>query len=176
MQKILVIYSTVDGQTKLICDRMHAIMCLEANIEMVALERAGTVELNDYDKVLIGASIRYGKYRPQLFDFIERNKELLASKYCGFFSVNVVARKPNKNLPETNPYMKAFVSQSPWQPQQLAVFAGRIDYPKYKWFDRTMIRFIMWMTKGPTDLAECYEFTDWQQVESFSKAFIDVKI
>jgi menaquinone-dependent protoporphyrinogen oxidase len=33
--------------------------------------------------------------------------------------------------------------------------------------DRTMIRFIMWMTKGPTDPTAVVEFTDWSRVEAF---------
>ena len=32
-----------------------------------------------------------------------------------------------------------------------------------------MIRFIMLMTKGPTDPTAVVEFTDWQQVEAFGR-------
>ena len=32
-----------------------------------------------------------------------------------------------------------------------------------------MIRFIMWMTKGPTDPTGTFEFTDWDAVESFGR-------
>jgi menaquinone-dependent protoporphyrinogen oxidase len=32
-----------------------------------------------------------------------------------------------------------------------------------------MIRLIMWITKGPTDVRNTYEFTDWNQVDEFSK-------
>jgi menaquinone-dependent protoporphyrinogen oxidase len=30
-----------------------------------------------------------------------------------------------------------------------------------------MIRFIMWMTKGPTDPTGKFDFTDWNEVEKF---------
>ena len=30
-----------------------------------------------------------------------------------------------------------------------------------------MIRLIMWITKGPTDLSKSFEFTDWDDVASF---------
>ncbi len=49
------------------------------------------------------------------------------------------------------------------------MFAGKLDYPKYGPFDRFMIRFIMWITKGPTDPTTVVEFTDWQQVEAFGR-------
>ena len=30
-----------------------------------------------------------------------------------------------------------------------------------------MIRFIMWMTNGPTDPESIVDFTDWDQVDAF---------
>jgi menaquinone-dependent protoporphyrinogen oxidase len=102
-----------------------------------------------------------------VISFINDNAQTLATKPSAFFSVNVTARKPNKNTPETNPYMPKFLKQISWQPSELAVFAGRIDYPRYSTFDRLMIRFIMWITKGPTDPNTVIEFTDWQAVEKF---------
>ena len=51
----------------------------------------------------------------------------------------------------------------------LAVFAGKLDYPSYGFFDRFMIRLIMRMTHGPTDPKAVIEFTDWQQVEAFGR-------
>jgi menaquinone-dependent protoporphyrinogen oxidase len=92
---------------------------------------------------------------------------MLDSKPNAFFSVNVVARKPEKNQPETNPYLKKFLKQISWQPKKLAVFAGKIDYRRYRFWDRQIIRMIMWITKGPTDPEAVVDFTDWDQVEAF---------
>ncbi|MDL3987509.1 MULTISPECIES: menaquinone-dependent protoporphyrinogen IX dehydrogenase [Shewanella] len=168
----LIIYSTIDGQTLEICRKIKAVAEQAGEqVSLVTLEQAEALSLVDFDKVLIGASIRYGKHRPELYQFVNRSHAVLSAKINGFFTVNVVARKPLKNTPETNPYMQKFLKLSLWQPQQLAVFAGKIDYPKYGLFDRTMIRFIMWMTKGPTDLKGCFEFTDWGKVEAFGSHF-----
>ena len=172
MQKIVIIYSTVDGQTKTICERMRTVMSSQADIKLMDLNKIDDQQLNQADKVLVGASIRYGKHRPELFDFAKQYQAILDEKPNGFFTVNVVARKPEKNTPQTNPYMKKFLQLSPWQPKAQAVFAGKINYPQYGFFDRSMIRFIMWLTKGPTDTSGCYEFTDWEQVESFARDFV----
>ncbi len=126
-------------------------------------------DLQLFDKIVIGASIRYGKHRPQVYDFIERNKKVLESKPSAFFSVNVVARKPEKNRPETNPYMKQFQKEASWRPRELAVFAGKIDYRKYSFWDRQIIRLIMWITQGPTDTKTAVEFTNWKDVEAFGQ-------
>ena len=66
-----------------------------------------------------------------------------------------------------NPYLRKFLKQISWQPKELAVFAGKIDYKKYRFLDRQIIRLIMWITKGPTDPKTAVEFTNWKQVETF---------
>ena len=58
--------------------------------------------------------------------------------------------------------------------QRLAVFAGKIDYRKYKYWDRQIIRLIMWITRGPTALETNIEFTDWEQVENFGRVICDM--
>ena len=68
--------------------------------------------------------------------------------------------------------MKKFLLKTPWKPKLLNVFAGKIDYPKYNFIDKHMIRFIMWMTKGPTNIKNTYEFTDWDKVDNFAKKVI----
>ena len=169
MKSTLIIYSTTDGQTLEICKKIFSKLNVSESSEITHISRAAELDLNQFDKIIIGASIRYGKHKPELYEFIKKNVACLEAKENAFFSVNVVARKPEKNTPETNPYMQKFLELSPWSPKKLAVFAGKIDYPKYKFIDKHMIRLIMWITKGPTDVKNTYEFTDWNQVDEFSK-------
>ncbi len=169
MPKILIIYSTTDGHTRKICLRLQQIIeNLNNQVVLVSINDKIEVDLKTFDKIVIGASIRYGKHRPEVYEFIKRNLQVLESKPNAFFTVNIVARKPEKNQPETNPYLIKFLRQIAWKPRNLAVFAGRLDYQMYSFWDRFMIRLIMRLTKGPTDPKTNIEFTDWQQVESFA--------
>ena len=168
MQKAVMIYSTTDGQTKRICEFLVQKLKAKIDIDLFSIDDIDQIELNFYDKVIIGASIRYGKHSPKLFKFIEENIQILKEKFTAFFSVNVVARKEGKNTPDTNPYMKKFLQLTNWQPNLLGVFAGKIDYPSYKFTDKQMIRLIMFITKGPTDTSGTFEFTNWKSVEEFS--------
>lgn len=170
MANILIVYSTTDGHTVEICKRILQLVEAENhNVTLVNVADADGLDLQPYDQIMIGASIRYGRHSPNIVRFIERHQATLESKPNAFFSVNVVARKPQKNQPDTNPYMKKFLRRIRWKPQRLAVFAGKLDYPRYNPFDRFMIRLIMWMTRGPTDPNAVIEFTDWQQVEKFAR-------
>lgn len=168
MKKTLIIYSSVDGQTK----KIATVISDKAKekglqVTLVSLTDVGTVSLIDFDNIVLGAAIRYGKHNKKVHQFVKANKFLLESKANAFFSVNVTARKEGKDIPETNTYINKFIQTTAWQPQNLAVFAGRIHYKKYNFFDRNMIKFIMKLTKGPTANDTNIEFTDWNKVSKF---------
>ena len=169
MSGSLIIYSSTDGQTKIICEKIKNFSKNSESIKLISLEEANDFNLQSYEDIIIGASIRYGKHNKNLYKFISSNKETLEKKRSAFFSVNVVARKLEKNTPETNPYMKKFLKISNWKPDKLGVFAGKVNYPNYGFFDKYIIRLIMFITKGPTDTSKSFEFTEWSKVEDFAK-------
>ena len=167
--KSLIIYSSTDGQTKKICEAIRENFNNKEFIEILPLEDAFHLNINNYDQIILGASIRYGNYKSNLFKFIKYNIKILETKKNAFFSVNVVARKNEKNTPDTNPYIKKFLKKTNWRPKKIEVFAGKVDYPNYNLFNKLVIRLIMFITKGPTDISHSYEFTDWAKVKKFSK-------
>ncbi|MDD5472490.1 MAG: menaquinone-dependent protoporphyrinogen IX dehydrogenase [Sideroxydans sp.] len=170
MANILILYSTTDGHTRTICLRIREVAERDGHaVTLLPIREGGSVDLSSFDKIVIGASIRYGKHSPLVIDFIDQHRHLLDERPNAFFSVNVVARKPEKNRPDTNPYLQKFLRQSAWRPRQLEVFAGKINYALYNPVDRFMIRLIMLITKGPTALDTHVEYTDWQRVEDFGR-------
>lgn len=170
MSKILFLYSTVDGHTLKIC--AHLRQRFEAaghQATLAALGEPGAVDLEPFDKIVIGASVRYGKHRAAVSDFIRANRRSLDARPNAFFSVSIVARKPGRDRPETNPYLKRLLRQTLWRPRVAAVFAGKLDYPRYGFRDRLVIRVIMFLTRGPTDPHAVVEFTDWSKVDAFGR-------
>ena len=169
----LIIYSSTDGQTKKICEIIKDHLALNDNIKVIPLNEANKVNLEKIEKIIIGASIRYGRHNKKVQDFVLKNKNILDSKKTAFFSVNVVARKQEKNTPETNPYVKKFLAKTKWKPNKVAVFGGKVDYPNYNFINRNVIRFIMMITNGPTNTENSYEFTNWEMVRKFA---LDLKM
>ena len=165
----LIIYSTTDGHTKIICQQIANYLSNGGSVKLLSLDDAIKFDLTEFNKIIIGASIRYGKHSNELYKFIKLNKKILEEKESTFFSVNVVARKFEKNTIETNPYIKKFLKISKWTPKKIGVFAGKVDYPNYNFFDKYIIKFIMFITGGPTDTTKSYEFTDWSKVDDFAK-------
>ena len=165
----LLIYSSTDGQTKKICEEIKSHSINEKTFKITSIEEVSRLNLQNFDQIIIGASIRYGNHNKKVHEFVEKNKDILSSKKNAFFSVNVVARKPEKGEPNTNPYVQKFLKKTKWRPKKLGVFAGKIDYPSLNFINRNMIRLIMFITRGPTDTKNIYEFTNWESVKSFTK-------
>ncbi|WP_456378970.1 menaquinone-dependent protoporphyrinogen IX dehydrogenase [Lutibacter sp.] len=170
--KIGIIYATVDGQTLKICNTLIAV--LKENKQNVTLFSIDDFkeDIASFEKIILGSSIRYGLHHKKIIEFINTNKPQLDTIKTAFFSVNLVARKPEKNKPDTNPYVIKFFKKIDWKPTIVEVFAGKLDYKKYPFFDRIMIQFIMWMTKGPTDKNVEIEYTNWEKVKEFGEKLI----
>lgn len=168
MADILILYSTTDGHTLKICQRLQQVIeqCSH-RVTLKSVDDDPDVDIAPFDKIVVGARIRYGKHSPQVYQFARTHRQAVDAKPNAFFTVNVVARKPDKNTPDTNPYLQKFLELSEWRPKATAVFAGRINYSRYRFWDRQVIRFIMWLTKGPTDPGTDVDFTDWAKVEDF---------
>ena len=168
--KTLILFSTRDGQTREIASYLASELKEQGvYADVVNLNRTEEIPWADYDRVVIGASIRYGHFHPALDRFVKKHLDTLNSLPGAFYSVNLVARKPEKRTPQTNSYTRKFLLNSPWQPELCAVFAGALRYPRYSWYDRFMIRLIMKMTGGETDTRKEVVYTDWQQVASFAR-------
>ncbi|MGB5131080.1 MAG: menaquinone-dependent protoporphyrinogen IX dehydrogenase [Steroidobacteraceae bacterium] len=168
MATVLLAYHSVYGYTRKICERIQAELQSRGQRVDVLPLAGGSADPARYDVIVIGASIRNGKHNPAVSEFIRANQALLESKPSAFFSVNLVARKPGKNTPETNPYVRKFLSRIAWKPRLVGVFGGNLDYPRYGTLDRTVIRLIMWLTGGPTDPQSKVEFTDWDEVRRYA--------
>jgi len=171
--RVLLLYSTIDGHTRDICERIRGVIEESGHrASLLELTENTTVDPRAFDGLILGASIRYGKHRPTVAAFVNEHLDILESRPSAFFSVNAVARKPDKRSPDTNPYVRKFLRAISWRPTLIGIFGGLIDYPRYGFVDRNMIRLIMWITHGPTDSAGTYDFTNWDEVENFGRSYV----
>ncbi|MBU3822533.1 menaquinone-dependent protoporphyrinogen IX dehydrogenase [Flavobacteriaceae bacterium XHP0103] len=167
-KRIAIIYSTTDGQTLKICQRI-AEYAENSGFKADVIEISAFNQIiSDYSKLIIGASIRYGKHNKKVTEFIQKHKNNLEQIETAFFSVNLVARKSDKNTFDSNPYVVKFFKRLDWKPKIIDVFGGRLDYDSYSFFDKLMIKLIMKITKGPTKSDKPIEYTDWDRVKEFS--------
>ncbi|MCL6271858.1 menaquinone-dependent protoporphyrinogen IX dehydrogenase [Sansalvadorimonas sp. 2012CJ34-2] len=174
MKTHLVLYASHDGQTariaKAIQDEMAA-SGLDVKLQNLD-ELTPDFDPSAFGSFLITAPIRYGYHLPVARKFIQTHCDLLNKTPSGFLSVNLTARKPEKQDPMTNRYMVKFLKKSSWKPGYLGVTAGSLLYSRYNFFDSIMIQLIMKITKGSTDASKDIEYTDWSKVSGFAQGYI----
>ena len=167
--RTLVLYSSVEGQTLKIIN--HITHSLDDQVTLLDMNLNPNIDFTQFDKILIGASIRYGNLRKNVIEFINANKNQIDTLPNAFFLVCLTARKAEKSEPDNNAYMLKFDKLSTWQPRLKGVFAGALLYSRYNWWQTLLIQFIMKMTGGSTDKSQDIELTDWARVDVFIKDF-----
>ncbi len=180
MAQSLLIYASHDGQTarimNTIADRLRS---KGVDVDVLSLCAKPPVRalndevLSEYSSVLVGSPIRYGHHLLSIQKFIAENQHWLNQVRSGFFSVNLSARKPNRNTPDTNPYVKRVLEHVGWQPDMIEVFAGALQYSRYPFYDRLMIQLIMKITGGSTDTSKDIDYTDWSRVTAFADNWVE---
>ena len=137
MKSALILFSTVDGHTKRICEYIADRITSNYNVTLLSIDNTEKLDLLSYQLIIIGASIRYGKHQSSVYNFIKNNADNLNSINNAFFSVSAVARKPGKDSPDTNPYMIKFLTQIIGSHTNLLCF-GSLDYKKYNFVNKRL--------------------------------------
>lgn len=170
MSRILVLYATTEGHTAKIAQAVA--QRLRGTGHTVELHRADTVPAGldpaTHDGVIIGASIHYGHHPKHLHAFIRRHRAALASRPAAFFSVSLSGGGPGAKPEAARRYLETFLRQTGWRPRQTASFAGALQYSRYGFFKKLMMRLIVGMAGGDTDATRDYEYTDWENVQRFA--------
>lgn len=172
MKHVLMAYYSHAGHTSRIARTIQNTIIEEGHacdmVEMMEIVREG-IDWSKYDIVIVGSPIVYGTYNKIVWEFCSAFKDKLEALPNSFFNVTVVARTPLKATPEGNRYLQKFVSRSAWKPRDLKCFAGKVDYPNWNLFERTMIRIIMKITDGPTDTNVTIDYTDYEDVKDYAR-------
>ncbi|MBM3116340.1 menaquinone-dependent protoporphyrinogen IX dehydrogenase [Jeongeupia naejangsanensis] len=171
MDTLLICHASRDGQATRIAERLARHRCGDA-VVLCDLTRKmpDTALIAAADAIVVVAAVRYGNHLPEAERFMLAQREILQCKPVAIASVNLSARKPGKASPERNAYLRRWLAKHKLKPALATAFAGRLDYPRYRWFDRLMIRLIMAMSDGPTDPGTVVEYTDWEAVDDFAEA------
>ena len=70
---------------KKICLRIQSSLDQNVSSKLVSLNDASKENLDKFDRIIIGASIRYGKHKKELFEFINLNLDQIIRKENAFF-------------------------------------------------------------------------------------------
>jgi menaquinone-dependent protoporphyrinogen oxidase len=166
-----IFYATRDGQSRKIAHRIAAGVAQrgsEARPQDLAASQPSQSRLEGAGLVVLVAAIRYGKILPEALEFLSSYEKLQNQPKLVFLVVNLTSRKPGKETPEGSVYLRKAIAKYKLAPAFARAIPGVLDYKRYTWRDRQLIRFIMFLTGGPTDPRTCIEYTPWDVVDDIA--------
>jgi menaquinone-dependent protoporphyrinogen oxidase len=181
VSSFLILYGTGEGQTAKIADRI-ATTISERGHESRAIDvrdRPNSVTLEEYDAVVVGASIHVGKHQDAVRDFVTDNRDALSGMPTAFFQVSLSSATEEKRE-EAAGYVESFVTETGWHPDRIGQFGGALRFSEYGFLKRLMMKRIandlLAEARKPTgDI----EFTDWDAVDAFAAdvaAFVEGRL
>ena len=170
MSTILVVHSSFDGQTERIAVRIAGVLQhLGHQVEVRPVDTHPSV--GSFDAVIVGGAVRMGTYARALRNWAREMAPALRTRPNAFFSVCLSAAGSGANLEEAQRCVGKFTAQAGWEPHETRIFGGALPYRRYGMVLRLMMRFIVGRAGGDTDTSRDYEYTDWDAVEGFARAF-----
>lgn len=172
MVSFLVLYGTGEGQTAKVATRMTEVFgergheATAANVD----EIRGDFVVEDFDAVLVGASIHRGKHQPAVIKYVRGHREELATKPTAFFQVSLSSAS-EQGAVEAAEYVEEFLSETGWHPDRIGLFGGALRYSQYGFLNRLMFKQIIKRTMPEVATDHDVELTDWDEVEAFAADF-----
>jgi menaquinone-dependent protoporphyrinogen oxidase len=173
-REIAVHYATRDGQSERIAQRIAARVGdsgATTIIHRLARGRKPAIDANS-DAIVAVLAVRYGGVLPEAAEFLAAYARREGAPPLALAVVNLVARKAARRTPKTNPYLRRTLARYRLEPALATAIAGRLNYPKYRFLDKQIIRLIMAITGGVADGRSDIEYTDWGQVDDFAAAIV----
>ncbi|MCU4752539.1 protoporphyrinogen oxidase [Halobacteria archaeon AArc-curdl1] len=183
MATFLVLYGTGEGQTEkvathigdVLIDRGHGATTVDVN------EVPPDLAIDDFDAIIVGASIHAGKHQPSVRKFVTANRDALSTKPTAFFQVSLSSADEGGEAQAAS-YVEAFIEATDWHPDRIGLFGGALRYTEYGFLKRLVMKQIAKrkVTEMPNaDSAGDIEFTDWDEVEAFAAdvaAFVEGRL
>jgi len=170
--KVLIVYGTTEGQTRKIARFMEDVL-KEAGHQVFIADAADEPPApEEYDAILIGASIHIHKYQSAVTHYITSHVVTLNKMPAAFYSVCLaVASDMVEEHREAQKITDDFLQQTGWKPLMNTQVAGALKYTQYDFFKRLLMKMIAKREGHITDTSKDYEYTDWNAVKKFVNDF-----
>lgn len=174
MARILVLFATLEGQTRKISDaiadqlRSDGLQVVERDVTQLPDD----LPLDGFDGVVLGGSIHVGKVQRSLRRWVRHHHAQLDAMPNAFFMVCLTAAsKRPEAADEVEQMMQAFVKDTGWTPARAAAFGGALKYSQYGFIKKMVMVAIAKAEGGDTDTSHDYEYTRWDSVAAFTEDF-----
>jgi len=175
--KTLIVYQSNYGQTKKIAAKIEAELTLlkktDDELDILELSKHQSLEKVNYpiDRVIVGTPVYTSRFPKQIMKWMRINSELLKSTEVNFFTVSLNVADPNPSARKADDdLLLKLCEQSSLTPRFVASFAGSLEYTKYGFIIKFIMKRISRKAGGPTDTSKNHEMTNWKVVSDFASA------
>ena len=172
MSRILVIYGTTEGQTAKVARSIGETLRADGISTDVIEARTVSPSPNDYDAVIVAASVHARGYQRAVKEWVHANAHALNHKPTAFVSVCLaVLQHEPKVKQELAAIVDRFFIATGWHPSITKYVAGALPYSRYNWLKRWAMVRIVRKAGGDVDTSRDYEYTDWTDLRAFAEEF-----
>ena len=170
--KVLVVYGTVEGQTRKIADYV-ADRLRGAGHEVDVLDAASSRSVErSYGAAVLAGSIHVGRHSRALARYAHANRDWLNAMPTLFLSISLsVASKSEQTREAARRLAAKFQDDTGFAARSTACVAGALRYSRYNPLKRLVMRRISRAEGRETDTSRDYEYTDWQALGVHVAAF-----
>jgi menaquinone-dependent protoporphyrinogen oxidase len=156
-KKILVTYGSRAGSTAEIADAIAQQLCTSG--WTVELRPANEIDSVDgYTAAIVGSAVRYGKWLPEVIEFIDRHRSSLQKIPVAYFTVCMKAADQSpKSMQDLEQYSSA--ARVRVEPKTETFFAGKIDLAKLSFFEGLIVRAVG---------SPIADLRDWAQIRGWA--------
>lgn len=174
--RILIAYASLEGQSEKIAQRIAE-----------TVERGGAEPLlvntrespdapwpGDCNGLIAGGPLHREHHPHELGQWLKEHQRDWMGLPTAFFSVSLSAASDRQqDLDDAQRVMQEFLDEIGMHPDMTATIAGALKYSRYGFFKKRIMRNIVKKSGGrELDMSMDYEYTDWEQVESFATEFL----
>jgi menaquinone-dependent protoporphyrinogen oxidase len=161
-ERVLISYASRCGSTGGVAEAIGQVLCdmgASADIRLVA----NVNDLSPYHAVIVGSSIRRGKWLPEAVSFVKDNQDILGRLPIAYF---VVCLTMKENTAENRSKVMAYLDPvrkeaQKIQPVAVGLFPGALDLGKLSLVDK-----MFFQAKGTPE----GDYRDWPAVKSWASA------
>ena len=172
---ILIAFASTHGQTGKIAARMRETVEQHGcQVTVLNLKEQKPLRLDEFQGVIVGASVIARGHQPTVATFIIDNIETLNAMPSAFFSVSASAGSSREEGRAAARRLRDdFLAETGFHPDLSECIAGAIKYTRYNFLLRWYMKKASRMNGGSTDTSRDHEYTDWAQVEAFARQFAE---
>lgn len=163
-KRILVVYASRFGSTAKVAEGIAEELC-RAGSQADTRWVNETVDVSQYDAVVVGGAINYDRWMKDATEFVERNQAVLATvPVAYFFTCLTLTKTTDKALAQAAGYgEKIRLTAAGVTPIAVGQFAGVLDYSKMSFMTRQVAKGLMKVLGVKEG-----DYRDWRQIRQWA--------